>query len=518
MPSKGQPLAKIQKNLAEILDALPGGVFIKDAEHLKFVYLNESAEQFFGYSREEMIGNTDYDFFPEDQADFFTSKDRDVFKEGKMIDIFEEPITLADGETKWLHTKKIPFYETDEKDSSKRVPLFLVGIFEDITERKEIEDKLKFARREIERKYNETQSIFKVILDNTVDGFVTTDEKGVIQTYNQACNAMFGFELNEAVLFNIDKLIPELNQKAFDTYQKELEGQEGKVLEIKGLGGKNSNGELFPIDITLKLLGGDDGISYILIIHDITKEVAAEKQREKYLQALETKNRELNDFTYIASHDLKGPLRGIHNYSNFLLEDYEDKLDDEGKNMLHSLTSLTQQLENYLDTLLHYSRLGRDDLNFEKVNLNHLAEEVASLYSPELQEKNVKFTIGELPEALCDSVQLREVINNLINNALKYSDNKNNVIEIGAVDNDTRHPEHHVLYVSDNGIGIDPKFHESVFTIFKRLHTKDAYGGGSGSGLTISQKIINRHGGHMWVESEGKGAGCKVLFSLPKNH
>tara|TARA_R110001592_G_scaffold16881_1_gene71388 strand:- start:63211 stop:64794 length:1584 start_codon:yes stop_codon:yes gene_type:complete len=518
MPDKADSLKQIQKYLEGILDTLPSAVFIKDAEHLKFVYINKMAETFLGFKNEEMIGKNDYDFFPKDQADFFISKDRDVFKKEKMVDIHEEPIELSSGEMRWLHTKKIPFYDLDETQGNNKKPLFLVGIFDDITVRKDTEEKLKLARLEIEQKYHETQNVFKIILDSTIDGFITTDEHGIIKTYNNACNSMFGYQMNEAILFNIDKLIPELNRATFKKYKKQLSEQEGDTLLIKGLMGQNDNNNKFPINLTFKQLGQSYSENYVLIIHDITEKIIAQKQQEKHLLDLETKNRELNDFTYIASHDLKGPLRGIHNYASFLAEDYESKLDDKGKNMLFTLTNLTRQLEEYLDTLLQYSRLGRNDLNLETTNLNALIDSVASLYHPEMDKKNVTFKVNPLPNIICDSVLIKEVIHNLINNALKYNDNQKNTIEIGYIENHERHANHHVIYIADNGIGIDPKFHDAVFKIFKRLHAKDQYEGGSGSGLTISQKIVSRHGGFIWVESEGKDRGCTVCFSLPKNY
>lgn len=244
-------------------------------------------------------------------------------------------------------------------------------------------------------------------------------------------------------------------------------------------------------------------------------------------------NAELDSFAYIASHDLKEPLRGIHNYASFLIEDYEDKLDTEGVEKLHTLKRLTQRMEALIESLLHYSRVGRVDLSFRATDLNQLLVEVLELLNPLIDEVQAEIRIPRpLPTIHCDSVRVREVFHNLISNALKYNVRDNRWVEIGYDDtgcyrdrlklqqsvildapSGQREPAPLVLYVQDNGIGIRDQHFEVVFRIFRRLHARDAFGGGTGSGLTIAKKIIERHGGHIWVESV-YGEGSKFIFTL----
>ncbi|MBD6615083.1 GAF domain-containing protein [Komarekiella sp. 'clone 1'] len=226
---------------------------------------------------------------------------------------------------------------------------------------------------------------------------------------------------------------------------------------------------------------------------------------------LERSNNELDAFAYIASHDLKEPLRGIHNYSNFLIEDYGETLNDEGRDKLRTLIRLTQRMEDLIDSLLHFSRLGRVDLSMQQTDINSVVNRSLDLLSARIEQMQIKICIPRpLPLVYCDRVQIGEVFNNLIANAIKYNDKTEKWIEIGYID----HPTAPVIfYVRDNGIGIREKHFESIFRIFKRLHGPNKYGGGTGAGLTITKKIVERHGGKIWVEST-YGEGSTFYFTL----
>jgi light-regulated signal transduction histidine kinase (bacteriophytochrome) len=226
---------------------------------------------------------------------------------------------------------------------------------------------------------------------------------------------------------------------------------------------------------------------------------------------LERSNKELDAFAYIASHDLKEPLRGIHNYSNFLMEDYGDILNSEGKEKLITLIRLTQRMEDLIDSLLHFSQLGRADISMQPNNLNDLVHRILDMLSVRIEESGVEIRIPKpLPTVYCDRVQLGEVFSNLITNAIKYNDKPHKWIEIGYLD----HPTQQIaFYIQDNGIGIREKHFESIFRIFKRLHSPSKYGGGTGAGLTIAKKIVERHGGQIWLEST-YGEGSIFYFTL----
>jgi two-component system, chemotaxis family, sensor kinase Cph1 len=231
---------------------------------------------------------------------------------------------------------------------------------------------------------------------------------------------------------------------------------------------------------------------------------------------LERSNSELDAFAYVASHDLKEPLRGIHNYSNFLMEDYADVLHEDGIAKLQTLVRLTQRMEDLINSLLHYSRLGRTELSRQSINLNDLVRQAIDTLAISLPQQ-IEFRLPRpLPTIGCDRTQVNELFTNLISNAIKYNDKTEKWVEIGFIESETGNPKNpifYTFYVRDNGIGIPPQHLERVFQIFKRLHAQDAYGGGTGAGLTIVQKIVARHEGKIWIKST-PGEGSTFYFTL----
>jgi light-regulated signal transduction histidine kinase (bacteriophytochrome)/HAMP domain-containing protein len=233
-------------------------------------------------------------------------------------------------------------------------------------------------------------------------------------------------------------------------------------------------------------------------------------------EELRQSNQELDDFAYIASHDLKEPLRGIHNFSVFLLEDYAGKLDEEGRSKLETLIRLSRRMEALIDSLLHFSRVGRVDLAIDRVDLNEIVAEVLDSVGINLRESHIEVRMPRpLPVVRCDRARVGEIFYNLLVNAMKYNDKPEKWIEIGFQEGARAAGRPPVFYVRDNGIGIPEKHLDSIFRIFKRLHGRDKFGGGTGAGLTIVKKIVERHNGRIWVESMS-GEGTTFYFTLQK--
>jgi PAS domain S-box-containing protein len=252
---------------------------------------------------------------------------------------------------------------------------------------------------------------------------------------------------------------------------------------------------------------------YISVIEDIQARKEMEAVLRERTEMLVRSNKELDDFAYIASHDLKEPLRGIMSYSTFLLEDYGSQLDAEGREKLKTMGDLAGRLSTLTDDLLTFSRVGRLELARRPVDLNKLVEDVLATLKLSLEREKVKVYIpSPLPTVVCDAVRMREVYYNLISNALKYNNKEEKWLEIGMLHrwND---PAQTVFYICDNGIGIRDKHLDKVFTMFKRLHSGNKFGGGTGAGLAIVKKIIERHGGHIWLES-AEGEGTIFFFTL----
>lgn len=279
---------------------------------------------------------------------------------------------------------------------------------------------------------------------------------------------------------------------------------------------------LFPWITFLSVLCVTGLMSYI-VFRITTEHLKAEQLVERqtrslreYAEKLEISNRDLDDFAHIASHDLKEPLRGIYNFSEFLSEDYQDKLDDKGREKLETLRTLSRRMESLIESLLEYSRLSRIDLAFKKTDLNIIIKDVLESLDFLLKENQVLVHInGPLPEIKCDPVRVAEIFRNLVTNAVKYNKNASKTIEIGFLEQTEKYKNIPVFYVKDNGIGIAEEHRRHIFKIFKRLHGRGEYGGGTGAGLTIVSKIIERHGGKIWVDSE-LGKGTTFYFTLKR--
>lgn len=223
---------------------------------------------------------------------------------------------------------------------------------------------------------------------------------------------------------------------------------------------------------------------------------------------LEKSNAELESFAYIASHDLKEPLRGIRNFSHILEESVGQSLNLEDQRRLGTITRLTQRMDNLIETLLQYSRTERLELSREEADLNEIVNNITQPLEGDPTRQARIIIPKPLPRVVCDPVRISEVFSNLITNSIKYNDKPEKCVEIGFTEGKPV-----TFYVRDNGIGISQNHYEDIFRIFKRLHKRDEYGGGTGAGLTITKKVIERHGGNIWLESKPE-EGTTFYFTL----
>ena len=257
-----------------------------------------------------------------------------------------------------------------------------------------------------------------------------------------------------------------------------------------------------------------DGIivcSSIEAMHRYRAKYAAELKEARHQEArVVALNKSLDEFTYIAAHDLKEPLRGIHNYASFLKEDYAPRLDETGRQYIDSIQRLSERLSTLIDSLMTYSRLGVTELVKAPVDVDGVVDAVAEDLDRLWTKEGIELRrIGHLGMVKGDAARIGEVFQNLLSNAAKYNDKPSKWIEVGC-DRSSTPP---VFYVRDNGIGIAPHHHENIFRIFKRLHEQNKYGGGTGAGLTIVKKIVERYGGRIWLESV-PGEGTVFYFTF----
>jgi PAS domain S-box-containing protein len=236
---------------------------------------------------------------------------------------------------------------------------------------------------------------------------------------------------------------------------------------------------------------------------DSTERRAAADSLARANEELERSNKELEQFAYVASHDLAEPLRSISGFSQFLAAEYEDKLDDDGREYLEHIVAGTVRMRTLIDALLEYSRVGRNRPEKAAVPGDDILDDVLSSLDAAIRESGATVTREPLPVVLADRGELARVFQNLLSNALKFAGEDPPRVHVAATPDGDRM----LFSVTDNGIGVEPEFAERVFGMFKRLHNRDRYPG-AGIGLTVSRRIVERHGGRMWVETAPTGGSC----------
>ena len=260
----------------------------------------------------------------------------------------------------------------------------------------------------------------------------------------------------------------------------------------------------------VRMIGASQDISKLKENEIQLKEL--NEQLKKWTKELATSNAELEQFAYVASHDLQEPLRMVTGFLTQLEKKYGATLDEKGKQYIHFATDGASRMRQIMRDLLEYSRVGRAAQMVEKVDLDELVKEVLGLHRKQIKERKAVIKTDKLPVVIASKTPMRQVFLNLISNSLKYHNgNERTKIHISCKSSDMQWE----FAVTDNGIGIDPKDFERIFIIFQRLHSKEEYSG-TGMGLTITKKIIETLGGKIWVTSEA-GKGTTFYFTIPKN-
>jgi two-component system CheB/CheR fusion protein len=360
------------------------------------------------------------------------------------------------------------------------------------------------ARREAEDALRESEERFRRTVHGSEAGYLFVDLEGRIKYVNEAWLRIHGYASRNNVVgehFTVTFLDQD-KERAKQDFEKILSGQPIPAGEAKRSCKDGSVGyHTFSANPVLKS-GKIIGVEAFLI--DITERKRAEEELRKI-------NEELRNFAHIVSHDLKTPIVFIQGYSSLLLENYHEKLGEKGQTCLERIKASAHRMELLISDLLALSRLGRVVATFRDVSLLDIVNNVVSDLQDRLKASRVEVVVADdLPVIHCDGERLYQVFDNLIGNAIKFQrSTENPKIEVGY----EQKGEYHQFYVKDNGIGIDPKYHHKIFERFYRLkETEDEEG--TGLGLAIIERIVNNHGGRVWVESN-RGEGAAFYFTIP---
>lgn len=356
---------------------------------------------------------------------------------------------------------------------------------------------------------HDSEAYIRSLLNNLIEGVISTNEYGVIETFNPAAEKMFGFTGSEIIGQNVSLLMPESDQH--DGYLKHyLETGEAKVhLGVtREVVGQRKDGTVFPMDIAVGEMRWEEHIVFTGIVRDISERKRAEEQKARLMHELESTHEELKNFAYVVSHDLKAPLRAISALAGWLSHDYSDKFDEEGKEHMRLLIKRVYRMDNLINGILQYSRVGQVKEKMIAVDLDQLVREVIDLLSP---PPNIVVTIeNTLPTVMAEPTRIEQVFQNLLSNAIKYMDKPQGEIRIAC----SSEGKQWKFLITDNGPGIELRHFERIFQLFQTLVPRDRVEG-TGVGLSLVKKIVEMYGGKIWLESK-VGEGSTFFFTLPK--
>ena len=349
------------------------------------------------------------------------------------------------------------------------------------------------------------------VLRTTIDSIITMDAGGYVTEFNPAAEATFGYTREEATgKLLVELIVPERFREAhvagLARYMTTGEAHVlGKRLELPAL---RSDGTEFDSELTITRSDVAGEPAFTGVLRDISSRKKADAEREQLIKALARSNQELDQFAYVASHDLKAPLRGIANLSQWIEEDLGDRLGGENKEQMDLLRGRVHRMEALIDGILQYSRAGRVKAKPEDIDTASLVHDVIELMAP--PEGLTIEVEGSMPAVRSERVPLQQVFMNLLGNAIKHAPGANPLIQVSWTDSGPFYE----FSVTDNGPGIAEQYHERIFGIFQTLEARDKVEG-TGIGLSVVKKIVEAKGGRVWVESE-VGKGARFAFLWPK--
>ncbi|MFC6670819.1 sensor histidine kinase [Marinobacterium aestuariivivens] len=477
------------EQLTAILNSVPTAVIVVDGSGA-MVLVNAQAEQLFGYSSTELLGESvdillPYRFragHPDMRAGFMCSPKtrpmgagRDLF--GLRKDGTEFPIEIG------LN----PIATNDDT--------LVVSAIVDMTERKRME-----AR-------------FRATIESAPTAMVMIDQTGTVLQVNAEIERLFGYRREELLQRKVEALIPE-------RFQGGHPGQRARFFtspEARRMGAGRDlfalrkDGTEFPVEIGLSPVRTDEGLFVLAAIVDISeRKRLADATLQRANEALERSNIELQRFAYVASHDLQTPMRNVASFVELLQTSYQDRLDAQANDWIRRIVQSVKQLQTLVRDLLEYSRVDSQAHPFEPVAGREIFDAAVALLESSISACEADVSCGDLPVVTGDRSQLVQVLINLIGNSLKYRGNDPPIVRVTA----RAHEGNWLFAVQDNGIGIEPRYRERIFEIFERLHEQRLYPG-SGIGLAVCRRVIHRHGGCIWTES-GPGRGSIFYFTIPQ--
>jgi PAS domain S-box-containing protein len=485
--AESPPLDVSDEIIRLAIEASPIGTIIVDVAG-RIVLVNGEAERMFGYPRAEVLGRS---------IDMLVPTALRPLHGALRASFVERPETRRMGAGRDLYglrkdNTEIPI-EIGLNPIHTRDGLMVLAAVADITERRMAEDK------------------FRIAVEASPIGKIMTDAAGKIVLVNAEAERLFGYRRDELIGQSVDILVPASTRPLHGQHRAGFAArpEARRMGEGRDLHGLRKDGEEIPIEIALNPIHTVDGLMVLTSIIDISERKRAALVIARRTEELQRSNADLEQFAYVASHDLQEPLRMVTSYTELLAERYHGQLDEQADKYINYAVDGAKRMQRLIKDLLAFSRIGTQGAVFKSTDADRVVKDVLASLNVAIDESGAEIVCADLPAVRADEVQLRQLLQNLIGNAVKFRAERRPQISIGA----RRQSGEWVFHVADNGIGIDSQYSERIFQMFQRLHERGRYDG-SGIGLAIAKKIVERHGGRIWFESE-PATGTTFFFSLP---
>ncbi len=460
-----------------------------------FLRVNETFARNCGYRPEEMIGLNLFGLYPNDEARAFFRK---VYDSGEPAKGRDGEFTFPDQPERGVTTWDWNLDPVKDNDGNVH------GIIFSLVETTETH-RAEMALHESEARYKD---LFEIVQEAVTICMIVRDDGG------RMIDAII-LDANPVSMEILELIGPEDPRgRRFSEYL-DRSYKEGMMQLAEDLwAGKGPIVSEGGFPTTERLYRASfyrlDGERFFISAMDITEIRNAQKQAEELAEKLKRSNADLQQFAYVASHDLQEPLRMVNSYLSLLEDRYESVIDPKGREYLHYALEGGRSMRQLIDDLLAYSRVDSKARPFYMVDMDSVISKTITQLRMQIEEAMVELIVEPLPMIMADEPQMVQVMQNLISNAIKFRRTAGVLIHIGSEDRD----DEWAFYVRDNGIGIDMAYKDRIFAMFQRLHTREEYPG-TGIGLAISKRIVERHGGRIWVESEN-GEGSTFMFTIPK--
>lgn len=460
----------------------------------RFIRVNPRLCEILGYPEHELIKLRGKDISHPDDADVI-NRERPRLYSGEIDEVrLEKRYVKKDGALVWVH-----FSMVVERDLEGR-PKYEIAVYEDIT-----------ARRNAEEALRQSEERFRRTFELASSGLAHIGLDGRFLRVNKRLCEIFGYSEAELCVLTVRDLShPEDRDLADAPRARVIAGEiDSARLEKRYF---RKDGKLLWVAIAIAMERDAEGrpLYAISVLDDITERRQAEAALREAHEDLKRSNSELEQFAYVASHDLQEPLRMVSSYTQLLGRRYAGKLDADAAEFMGYIVDGAARMKQLIEDLLAYSRVGMRAKELKPVELSAALGRALANLKVAMEEAGASVTHDALPSVPADEVQIAQVFQNLIGNALKFRSRATPRIHVGVSENESQFE----IAVRDNGIGIEPQYFERIFMLFQRLHDKGEYPG-TGIGLAIVRKVIERHGGQIRVEST-PGDGSAFIFTLPK--